>query len=90
MGIQSFASLGLASSLLEALEALGFASMTEVQAQALPALLAREDLVVEAEPGSGKTVAFGLGMLAATLPHLPPAPAEVRALAICPTRELAE
>ena len=90
MGVQSFASLGLASSLLEALEALGFAGMTQVQAQALPPLLAREDLVVEAEPGSGKTVAFGLGMLAATLPHLPPAPAGVRALAICPTRELAE
>src|SRR5262245_46128580 len=90
MATGEFAELGLASSLLEALSALGFARMTAVQARALPPLLAGRDVVVEAEPGSGKTLAFGLGMLSAVLPHLPPAPARVRGLALCPTRELAE
>jgi ATP-independent RNA helicase DbpA len=90
MTAAAFASLGLAETLVEGISSLGFSAMTAVQSQALPGILAKEDLLVEAEPGSGKTLAFGLGMLAATLPHLPPAPARVRALAVCPTRELAE
>jgi ATP-dependent RNA helicase DbpA len=85
-----FSSLGLPDSLLEAVVGLGFNAMTEVQARTLPSTLAGRDLVVQAEPGSGKTLAFGLGMLAAALPHLPPALPEVRALVVCPTRELAE
>jgi ATP-dependent RNA helicase DbpA len=90
MTAAAFASLGLAETLVEGISSLGFSAMTAVQSQALPGILAGEDLLVEAEPGSGKTLTFGLGMLAATLPHLPPAPAQVRALAVCPTRELAE
>lgn len=90
MATGEFAGLGLASSLLEAIEVLGFERMTPVQAEALPGVLAGSDLVVQAEPGSGKTLAFGLGMLSAALPHLPPMPARVRGLALCPTRELAE
>lgn len=86
----SFASLGLTETLLEAIAGLGFSAMTPVQEQSLPDILAEHDLLVEAEPGSGKTLAFGLGMLVAALPHLPPAPPQVRALAVCPTRELAE
>src|SRR5688572_22024521 len=85
-----FASLGLPETLLTAIASLGFSAMTAVQEQSLPSILARRDLLVEAEPGSGKTLAFGLGMLCAVLPYLPPAPAGVRALALCPTRELAE
>lgn len=85
-----FSSLGLPGSLLEAIAGLGFGSMTEVQARTVPSILKGRDLVVQAEPGSGKTLAFGLGMLAAALPHLPPAPPEVRSLVVCPTRELAE
>lgn len=85
-----FASLGLPSSLLEALGSLGFDAMTAVQARTLPSILARSDVLVEAETGSGKTLAFGLGMLAALVPHLGPGTPLVRALAVCPTRELAE
>jgi ATP-independent RNA helicase DbpA len=90
MTAAAFASLGLPETLVEGISSLGFTAMTAVQAKALPAILAGEDLLVEAEPGSGKTLAFGLGMLAVTLPYLPPAPAQLRALAVCPTRELAE
>lgn len=85
-----FARLGLPPSLLEAVHGLGFEAMTEVQSRTLPALLEGRDLLVQAEPGSGKTLAFGLALLARTLPHLPPAPPRPRALVVCPTRELAE
>ena len=56
-----------------------------MQARALPTILAGRDVLVQADTGSGKTVAFGLGMLARLEPRL-----EVQALALCPTRELAE
>jgi ATP-independent RNA helicase DbpA len=88
--IPRFSSLPLPSSLIEALGGLGFAAMTEVQARALPSVLAGKDVIVQAEPGSGKTFAFGLGMLAAVIARQTPALPSVCALAVCPTRELAE
>ncbi|HTV24822.1 MAG TPA: DEAD/DEAH box helicase [Polyangiaceae bacterium] len=87
---RDFSSLGLPASLLEALASLGFERMTEIQALALPDVLAGRDVLGQAEPGSGKTLAFGIGALVRVLPHLPPAPARVRSLVLCPTRELAE
>jgi ATP-independent RNA helicase DbpA len=85
-----FSLLGLPATLLDAVVSLGFASMTEVQACTLPDVLAGRDVLAQAEPGSGKTLAFGLGALARVLPHLPPATPRVRSLVLCPTRELAE
>src|SRR5688572_2824434 len=85
-----FSSLGLPATLLDAVVSLGFPSMTEVQACTLPDVLAGRDVLAQAEPGSGKTLAFGLGALARALPHLPPATPRVRSLVLCPTRELAE
>ena len=81
----AFADLPLPRALLEALDLLGYPSMLPVQAQALPSILAGRDALVQAETGSGKTVAFGLGMLARLEPRW-----DVQALALCPTRELAE
>src|SRR3954462_3638600 len=80
-----FSSLPLPSALLEGVSALGFVALTPVQARSLPAILAGRDVLVRSETGSGKTVAFALGMLAALGSEL-----EVQALALCPTRELAE
>jgi ATP-dependent RNA helicase DeaD len=76
--------------LAEALSARGYASPTPVQAAVLqPDALAR-DLVVSAQTGSGKTVAFGLAMAGQLLTDdaLPQAAAPL-ALVIAPTRELA-
>ena len=81
----AFSELSLPAALLEALRALGFASMLPVQARTLPAILAGRDVLAQAETGSGKTLAFGLGMLAGLEPAL-----HVQALALCPTRELAD
>ncbi|AIT78926.1 MULTISPECIES: DEAD/DEAH box helicase [Novosphingobium] len=76
--------------LAEALEAHGYESLTAVQAAVVEAEAQGRDLVVSAQTGSGKTVAFGLAMadelLAGEGITRPGAPL---ALAIAPTRELA-
>ncbi|MEI6640769.1 MAG: DEAD/DEAH box helicase [Novosphingobium sp.] len=69
----------------------GYAAPTPVQAAVLESTAAGRDLVVSAQTGSGKTVAFGLAMAAELLggeDRLPPAGAPL-ALVIAPTRELA-
>jgi ATP-independent RNA helicase DbpA len=60
--------------------------MTPVQAATLPALIGGRDVVAQAPTGSGKTVAFGLGLLH----RLDPAFVKPQALVLCPTRELAD
>lgn len=77
--------------LTDALAKKGYEKLTQVQDSVLDPELLGQDLLVSAQTGSGKTVAFGLAM-ASTL--LGDAPAFVRAdapLAVCiaPTRELA-
>ena len=78
-------------SLLEALAARGYAEPTPVQAAVLRDDAAGRDLLVSAQTGSGKTVAFGLAMAPDLLGAEPRfAAAELPlALAIAPTRELA-
>ena len=76
--------------LAEALAARGYDTLTPVQAAVLEADADGRDLIVSAQTGSGKTVAFGLGFAAQLLPDgaLPP-PALPLALVVAPTRELA-
>ncbi|MBK8973287.1 MAG: ATP-dependent RNA helicase DbpA [Hahellaceae bacterium] len=81
-----FATLNLQHDLLENLITLGYVSMTPVQAQCLPAVLEGRDVIGQAKTGSGKTVAFGLGVLE----HLDVRRFSVQALVLCPTRELAD
>ncbi len=84
--MESFSTLPLDPPLLRALEALGHATMTPVQAAALPSVLAGRDVIAEARTGSGKTIAFGLGLVA----RVDVARSETQALVLCPTRELAD
>ncbi len=81
----------VAPSLARALSARGFETLTDVQTAILSPGLQSADLIVSAQTGSGKTVAFGL-TLATTLlrgkDRLEPA-TEPLALIIAPTRELA-
>ncbi|EPJ48428.1 MAG: hypothetical protein OFPI_29650 [Osedax symbiont Rs2] len=84
MNIQSFADLPLSDSTLEDLAQLGYKQPTPIQAQGLPAVLAGRDLQAKAETGSGKTAAFGIGIIEKIdLENLQP-----QALIIAPTREL--
>ncbi|MFA5207005.1 MAG: ATP-dependent RNA helicase DbpA [Lentisphaeria bacterium] len=83
---QSFSTLPLAAACLRNLAAIGYEAMTPIQAACLPAVLKDADLIVQAKTGSGKTAAFGLGILA----KLAPKACRVQALVLCPTHELAE
>ncbi len=77
--------------LAEALTARGYAAPTPVQAAVLEPEAAGRDLIVSAQTGSGKTVAFGLAMAPQLLSGdgmASPAGAPL-ALVIAPTRELA-
>lgn len=82
----AFSSLNLESDILENLSSLGFESMTPIQAQSLPLILSGRDVIAQGETGSGKTAAFGLGILS----KLQVKQFAVQALVLCPTRELAD
>jgi ATP-dependent RNA helicase DbpA len=82
----SFAQLNLAPALRAALAQLNYATMTPIQAAALPLALAGHDLIAQAKTGSGKTAAFALPLLT----NLNPRRFAVQALVLCPTRELAD
>ncbi|MEG3171124.1 DEAD/DEAH box helicase [Sphingomonas sp. ZB1N12] len=84
------------SLLSEALEARGYTALTPVQAHVIEDNAIGRDLVVSAQTGSGKTVAFGLAMAGELLGEAGedgvqrlPAPHKPLVLCIAPTRELA-
>ena len=59
----AFATLKLHPSLLENLKSLDYHKMTPIQAQSLPHILEGKDVIGQGKTGSGKTAAFGLGLL---------------------------
>lgn len=81
----TFADLGLTSALLAAVTEVGYEAPTPIQALTIPALLAGRDVIGQAQTGTGKTAAFALPILQ----QLDLAQAEVQALVLTPTRELA-
>ena len=84
-----FSSLGLSPALLRALERQGLHTPTQVQAQAIPAVMAGHDTMARAQTGSGKTLAFALPLLHKLASEPALNPRQVRALVLVPTRELA-
>ncbi len=86
MSKDSFTSLPLPKTQLDALSSLGYERMTAIQSQSLPLILKGRDLIAQAKTGSGKTAAFGIGLLNGINPRF----FGVQALVLCPTRELAE
>jgi ATP-independent RNA helicase DbpA len=82
----AFSTLDLNPDLLKNLESLKYNTMTPIQALALPEILAGQDLIGKAKTGSGKTAAFGLGILN----KLAVKRFRIQCLVLCPTRELAD
>ena len=80
----TFKELSLAPELLRAVVELGFEEPTPIQAMAIPEALAGKDVLGRAQTGTGKTAAFMLP----TLQRLRDGDG-LRALVLCPTRELA-
>ncbi|SDJ01205.1 Superfamily II DNA and RNA helicase [Frankineae bacterium MT45] len=86
--LPGFAELGLPKSLITALDRAGIATPFPIQAATIPDIIAGRDLLGRAATGAGKTLAFGLPLIArlegsASRPHRP------RGLVLVPTRELA-
>jgi ATP-dependent RNA helicase DeaD len=83
----SFKDFGLPNAIQQTLDTLGFTTPTEIQAKAIPILLAAEkrDFHGQAQTGTGKTLAFGLPLLS----RINHGSKKVQALVVAPTRELA-
>lgn len=86
----SFTSLGLRPALVHAAEFHGLHTPTPVQAQAIPAVLAGQDVWAAAQTGSGKTVAYALPLLQRLQLLFGPWRRRTQALVLVPTRELAQ
>lgn len=78
-----FSGLGIAPSILEAIQHLGFTIPTPIQHSAIPQAIEGKDLIGIAQTGTGKTMAFGIPMIQRLGVH------KGRGLVIVPTRELA-
>ncbi len=81
----SFAAMNLRAETLASIDAKGYKAPTDCQAEAIPRAQAGKDLVVQSRTGTGKTAAFGIPMVEA----IDLERAEVQALILTPTRELA-
>ncbi|WP_261806580.1 DEAD/DEAH box helicase [Lapidilactobacillus luobeiensis] len=80
-----FSELNLEPDLLEAVERAGFTEATPIQAETIPLVLAGDDVLGQAQTGTGKTAAFGLP----SLQHVDMNDPQIQTLIISPTRELA-
>ncbi|MCV6547037.1 MAG: DEAD/DEAH box helicase [Cohaesibacter sp.] len=83
-----FSDLGLSSKVLAAVEAAGYETPTPIQAQAIPHVLSKKDVLGVAQTGTGKTASFTLPMLS-LLERGRPRARMPRTLILEPTRELA-
>ena len=86
MASTEFSSLPLSAEFLANLKSLDFNTMTPIQAQCLPAVLKGQDIQAQAKTGSGKTAAFGIGLLQ----EINAKQFQTQSLILCPTRELAD
>lgn len=81
-----FSQIGVCDPIVKAIEKMGgFETPTDVQAESIPKILDRKDLIVMSKTGSGKTGAFGIPILQA----IEPDGKGPKALILAPTRELA-
>jgi superfamily II DNA/RNA helicase len=86
---RTFTDFGLPSPIVDALRTRGITGPMPIQARTLPDALAGRDVLGRAQTGSGKTLGFGLPMLARLAGGSGRTPAAPRGLVLAPTRELA-
>ncbi len=86
MNSTKFSNLSLSPEMLSNLDKIGYLDMTPIQSEALPHILEGRDVIAQAKTGSGKTAAFGIGLLS----KLQVKKFRVQTLIMCPTRELAD
>ena len=84
---KQFSDLGINTHLQKSLGNLGISIPTDIQQKSIPVILnQKEDLVVLAKTGTGKTAAFGLPLLQL----IDVANSNIQALILAPTRELGQ
>jgi len=79
-----FNELGFNKKILDAIDSMGFEEPSQIQADAIPEILKGNDIIGQAQTGTGKTLAYGAPMLNNITPGK-----KVSALVLTPTRELA-
>jgi len=79
-----FADLKLSAKTLKSIADLGYEEPTEVQVKAIPKIIEGKNLIVRSQTGTGKTAAFGIGLIERIA-----AKTTSKALVLVPTRELA-
>ena len=89
MSASSFAELALCPELQFTLKNLGYEQPTPIQSQAIPLVLRGDDLLAEAQTGTGKTASFALPIIEKLSKKPIDGYRPVRALVLAPTRELA-
>ncbi|MCX6024230.1 MAG: DEAD/DEAH box helicase [Chloroflexi bacterium] len=82
----AFAPLGLSLPVMRAIAAMGYTKPMPIQEEVVPLMMARKDVVGQAQTGTGKTAAFGIPIAELVDPALN----EVQAVVLTPTRELAQ
>lgn len=86
----SFQKLGLSAPILKALQSEGYTHPTPIQAQAIPVILSKKDILAGAQTGTGKTAGFTLPILELlTRKKTSEQKRSIKALILTPTRELA-
>ena len=86
----SFSTLGLSQPLLKAIKETGYTKPTPIQAQAIPLIIRKKDVLAAAQTGTGKTAGFTLPLLELLSQSKPNMNKyQIRALVLTPTRELA-
>ena len=80
-----FEKIGLSPELLRALDEMGYEQPTEIQERVIPPMRAGRDVIGQAQTGTGKTAGFGIPIVEG----IDAERAEVQALILAPTRELA-
>ncbi|MEA3228693.1 MAG: ATP-dependent RNA helicase DbpA [Campylobacterota bacterium] len=83
---KKFSNLNLSKEMLSNLNKIAYHSMTPIQEKSLPFIIDNKDIIAQAKTGSGKTAAFGIGLLN----KLDVKKFRVQTLVLCPTRELAD
>ena len=81
----TFNELGISDRILKALNKMGFEESTPIQPQTIPRALEGNDVIGQAQTGTGKTAAFGIP----TIEKIDTKQRKIQALVVAPTRELA-
>ncbi len=80
---ENFDNLGLIPELLQTIKEIGYTIPTQIQNDAIPLVLQKQDFIGLAKTGSGKTAAFALPMIQRIIQE------RIKGLVLVPTRELA-